>query len=113
MIRKITISQSKIPGILKSLSLVKIASDVARIEYQQYLDINFKSPVIHNKLNQVSANLEYTSKQIHKDFLHVPDKDVAESNTFKLHEVMQRIIKLDDAGLDQLLSALDTCTIEA
>jgi len=113
MIRKITTTKEKIPNILRSLSLVKIAGDIAAIEYAQYLDHNFRSPIIHNKLNQVSANLEYVSKQIHKDFLHVPDAEEAEDNTFKIHEIMQQVIKLDREGLDFLLEALQQTIIPA
>ena len=113
MIRKITTTRDKIPSILRSLTLVKIAVDVSLIEYQQYLDVNFKSPVIHSKLNQVSSNLEYASRKIESDFLKVPDREVAESNTFKHHEVMQRIIKLDEDGLDWLLETLDKAIISA
>lgn len=113
MIRKITTTKEKIPSILKSLSLVKIACDVASIEYHQYLDHNFKSPIIHNKLNQVKSNLEYASRQIHKDFLYVPDEELAEGNTFKLHQVMQQIIRLDEDGLDWLLEALEKSIVAA
>jgi hypothetical protein len=113
MIRKITTTKERIPDILRSLSLVKIAGDVAAIEYAQYLDHNFRSPIIHNKLNQVSANLEYVTKQIHKDFLHVPDVEEAEDNTFKIHAVMQEVIKMDSEGLDFLLEALKASIIPA
>jgi hypothetical protein len=113
MIRKITTTKERIPDILRSLSLVKIAGDVALIEYAQYLDHNFKSPILHNKLNQVSANLEYVTKQIHKDFLHVPDVEEAEDNTFKIHEIMQQVIKMDREGLDFLLEALQVSIIPA
>lgn len=110
-IRKITTTKSKIPAILRSLSLVKLSADVAGIEYAQYLDHNFRSPNIHNKLNQVSANLEYVSKKIHKDFLHVPDAEEAEGNTFLIHEVMQQVVKLDKPGLQELLKALQNSII--
>jgi hypothetical protein len=83
MIRKITTTKERIPDILRSLSLVKIAGDVALIE------------------------------QIHKDFLHVPDVEEAEDNTFKIHEIMQQVIKMDREGLDFLLEALQVSIIPA
>jgi hypothetical protein len=111
MIRKITTTKERIPDILRSLSLVKIAGDIGLIEYAQYLDHNFRSPILHNKLNQVSANLEYVTKQIHKDFLHVPDVEEAEDNTFKIHEIFQYVIKLDGETLNELLINLKSAVI--
>lgn len=106
MIRKITVRPDKVPAVLRSLTLVKIACDVARIEYAQHLDHNFRSPVIHSKLNQSSSNLEYSSNQIRKDFLTVPDIEVTEGITFKIHEAMQFIMKLDEPTLDELIGNL-------
>jgi len=113
MIRKIQVTQAKVPAILRSLSLVKIATDVANIEYTQYLDHNLRSPTIHAKLNTASANLEYAGKQIASAFLTVPNEDVTEGITFKLHEIMQLIMKLDEPTVDELLGNLQKVTTEA
>jgi hypothetical protein len=110
MIRKIQVTQAKVPAILRSLSLVKIACDVSLIEYQNYLDVNLRSPSLHNKLNQASQNLEYASRTIGTNFLTTPDADVTEGITFKLHEVMQLIMKLDELMVDELLGNLKKVT---
>ena len=110
MIRKITTPQHKVPAILRSLTLVKIATDCALVEYAQYLDHNLRSPVIHSKLNQASANLEYAGRTIQSNFLTVPDADVTEGVTFKIHEALQLVMKLDESMLDELLINLKQVT---
>ena len=110
MIRRINITENKVPAILRSLTLVKISCDVANIEYQNYLDVNFKSSIVHNKLNQASSNLQYAGDQIRSKFLKVPDAEVTETITFKLHEIMQLIMKLDEPMLDELLDNLNKVT---
>lgn len=106
MIRKITVHADSLPKIVRSLTLVSIASTTALIEYQNYLDVNLRSPQVHNKLKQVKENLEYTIQHIMSKFLHIPDEDVTDGVNFKCHELMQLVMRLTESELDTLLDSL-------
>lgn len=106
MIRKVTVRQDQLPDIVRSLTMVSIASTTALIEYQTYLDVNLKSPTVHQKLKQVKDNLEYTIRHIQRNFLTIPDEDLTEGINFKCHELMRMVMRMTEPELDGLLSKM-------
>lgn len=67
--RKAQITQDKAEKIYKSLSTMKVGLDIAIIENSYYLDVNFRDPIVHHKLNTATQNIEYASNFIASKYL--------------------------------------------
>lgn len=102
--RKAKLTPEKTESIFKSLCLMKICLDMAIVENSYYLDINFRSPIIHNKLNTATNNIEYVSNELGKKFI-VPT-EASEDITFVLHEFMQVAQSLNKLELEELIKGI-------
>lgn len=104
MKRKAQLTPEKTQSIFRSLCLMKICLDMAIVENSYYLDVNFKNPVIHNKLNTATQNIEYVSNELGKKFI-VPT-EASEDITFVLHEFMQVAQSLNKIELEELIKGI-------
>lgn len=116
MIRNVTISESKALDVFRSMILIHIMTQCAYMEYHNHiLDVNLKSPVVHNKLKQIKENLMFVRDHVKSNFLKVEPglEEEVEMETIIIQEIMQKIIKLDHVNLQQLLDNLTAAITDA
>lgn len=117
MIRRVTIaSEEKAMSVFRSMILVNIMTQCAIMEYHnEVIDKDFKSGTVHMKLKTAYDNLIYARNHVKNNFLKIdPDlEEEVEMETVILHEIMQKLIKLDTVNLQQLLDNLTEAITDA